>query len=30
MERQADIRCSARDLLLIEKAKEWLLEDSGA
>ncbi len=27
MERQRDIRRSANDLLLVERAKEWLLED---
>ena len=27
MERQDDIRRSANDLLLVERAKEWLLED---
>ena len=27
MERQEDIRRSANDLLLVEQAKEWLLED---
>jgi len=27
MERQDDLRRSAADLLLIERAKEWLLED---
>jgi hypothetical protein len=27
MYRQEDIECSARDLLLIERAREWLLED---
>jgi len=29
MERQDDIRRSANDLLLVERAKEWLLEDGG-
>ena len=29
MHRQEDIRRSARDLLLVERAKEWLLEDEG-
>jgi hypothetical protein len=29
MERQDDIRRSARDLLLVEQAKGWLLEDEG-
>lgn len=28
MERQEDIRHSARDLLLVERAREWLLEDT--
>ena len=28
-QRQADIRVSARDLLLVEQAKGWLLEDDG-
>jgi hypothetical protein len=28
MERQQDIRRCANDLLLVERAKEWLLEDS--
>src|SRR4051794_30903295 len=27
--RRADIRRSARDLLLVEQAREWLLEDEG-
>ena len=27
MDRQADIRCSANDLLMVERAREWLLED---
>jgi len=27
MERQDDLRRSAADLLLVERAKEWLLED---
>jgi hypothetical protein len=27
MAREEDIRLSARDLLLVERAKEWLLED---
>ncbi len=27
MDRQDDIRSSANDLLLVERAKEWLLED---
>lgn len=27
MDRQEDIREAARDLLLVERAKEWLLED---
>ena len=27
MDRQEDIRRSARDLLLVERAKEWLLDD---
>lgn len=27
LERQADIRCSANDLLLVEQAKAWLLEN---
>ena len=29
MERQEDIRRSARDLLLVERAREWLLGDEG-
>jgi hypothetical protein len=29
MERQDDIRRSARDLLLVEQAREWLLDDMG-
>jgi hypothetical protein len=29
MHRQEDIRRSAIDLLLVERAKEWLLEDGG-
>ena len=29
MERQDDLRRSANDLLLVERAKEWLLEDEG-
>ena len=29
MERKADIRRCAADLLLVERAKEWLLEDGG-
>jgi len=29
MERQRDIRHSANDLLLVERAKEWLLDDGG-
>ena len=29
MERQDDIRRSAIDLLLVERAREWLLEDEG-
>jgi hypothetical protein len=29
MERQDDIRRSARDLLLVEQARGWLLEDMG-
>ena len=29
MERKADIRRCASELLLIERAKEWLLEDEG-
>ena len=28
MERQEDLRRSAADLLLVERAKEWLLEES--
>jgi hypothetical protein len=27
MDREEDIRLSARDLLLVERAKEWLLDD---
>ena len=30
MDRQKDIRRCTRDLLLVERAKEWLLEDSNA
>jgi hypothetical protein len=30
MDRQEDIRRCANDLLLVERAKEWLLEDSNA
>ena len=30
MDRQEDIRRCTRDLLLVERAKEWLLEDSNA
>jgi len=30
MERQQDIRRCANDLLLVERAKEWLLEDGNA
>lgn len=29
MQRQMDIREAARDLLLVERAREWLLEDEG-
>ena len=29
MDRQEDIRRSARDLLLVEQARGWLLEDDG-
>jgi hypothetical protein len=29
MEREDDIRRSAIDLLLVERAREWLLEDEG-
>jgi hypothetical protein len=29
MERQDEIRRSARDLLLVEQAREWLLDDMG-
>jgi hypothetical protein len=29
MERQEDIRRSARDLLLVERAKQWLLGEDG-
>jgi hypothetical protein len=29
MERQEDIRRSATDLLLVERAREWLLEKGG-
>jgi hypothetical protein len=29
MDRQEDIRCSAHDLLLVERARQWLLEDEG-
>jgi hypothetical protein len=29
MERRDDLRRSAADLLLVERAKEWLLEDEG-
>jgi hypothetical protein len=29
MERQDDIRRSARDLLLVEQARGWLLGDEG-
>jgi hypothetical protein len=29
MHRQDDIRHSAQDLLLVERAREWLLEDDG-
>jgi hypothetical protein len=29
MERQEDIRRSATDLLLVERAREWLLEEGG-
>lgn len=29
MERQNDVRRSANDLLLVERAKEWLLKDVG-
>jgi hypothetical protein len=29
MERQDDIRRSAQDLLLVERARDWLLGDEG-